>query len=204
LGFAPDGKTLAVGYLKIQKGYHCSLAIWDLSSGKKRIQFSTPGSSIPQVSYTPDGKQVVTSNGWIQAWDPASGKEIGKFQTNGLGISFGGLRFSPDGALLAGPSHAKGFGVWTAATRELVDLFESGVTARSVAFSSDSRLLACGKENGTVELWDTRTWQVLGEGKGPNSRVNALAFSKDDHTLVSAHENATALVWDVAKLLPKK
>jgi hypothetical protein len=93
-----------------------------------------------------------------------------------------------------------GFCVWEVATRKHVGYFFDGTeeAVRSVAFSPDGRLLAAGKDDGSLELWEVLTWTLLGRRQGPDGRVFALAFSSDGRVLASGHEDTTALLWDVS------
>jgi WD40 repeat protein len=203
LAFAPDGKTLAVGYCQTTKGYVCTMILWDVASGKKIRQLQTPGASINSVAFSPDGKKLLSANSGIRQWDPQTGDALGDLPTKGTGVSgHDVLRFSPDGIHLAAPSYPTGFGVWKLATREFVGRFDGdGLTVRSVAFSADGCLFACGKEDGTVELWQVQNWKVLGKGQGPRGRVYVVRFAADDSMLISGHADTTALVWDVAAML---
>ncbi|MBI3824132.1 MAG: WD40 repeat domain-containing protein [Planctomycetes bacterium] len=204
LTFAPDAKTLVVAYTKnTPKGNDYKLILWDVVAGKKMREISTPTFGTECLAFSPDGKRLIYIGLGLRIWDPATGNDLGGIPVQGIGMSGNNTaRFSPDGVLLAAPCYPKGFGVWDTTTRKARGRFDSdGVTVRSVAFSNDNRLLACGKEDGSVEIWDLKRFTPVAKGQGPRGRVYALAFSKDDRSLVSGHEDTTALVWDVPKLL---
>jgi WD40 repeat protein len=64
-----------------------------------------------------------------------------------------------------------------------------------VAFSPDGKALAVGCLDGTIELWDTRTWRraVL---QRHTDIVLSLAFSPDGKTLASGGHDKTVMLWD--------
>ncbi|MEO1211625.1 MAG: pentapeptide repeat-containing protein, partial [Cyanobacteria bacterium J06638_20] len=68
----------------------------------------------------------------------------------------------------------------------------------SVTYSPDGRLLAIGDSNGTVQVWDARTYQVLMLVKGHEDWVRSVAFSGDGQTLASASDDKTVRLWSVA------
>jgi WD40 repeat protein len=70
----------------------------------------------------------------------------------------------------------------------------------AVAFSPGGRTLATGNENGTVQLWDARSYarlQTLNAGPG---QVFSVAFSPDGQFLAAGGFNGTIRVWQKAGL----
>ncbi|MDQ3918994.1 MAG: caspase family protein, partial [Acidobacteriota bacterium] len=126
-----------------------------------------------------------------------------------------GMRFSPDGRLLATYSgmFSGQVKLWDTATgRELRTLaadtggaeFVSG-GVRSVAFSRDGRLVAAGSDDGSTKVWDVSTGRELyklgGDNRGTGQNgVYGIVFSPDDQRLVTlgGMVPAGARVWDLA------
>jgi WD40 repeat protein len=68
---------------------------------------------------------------------------------------------------------------------------------RVLALSPGRKFLATGGDDGLIALWDTKTWQKLGELRGHAEAVTALQFSPDGNRLVSGSKDRTVIVWDV-------
>ncbi|MFM7715941.1 MAG: WD40 repeat domain-containing protein, partial [Microcystis sp.] len=71
--------------------------------------------------------------------------------------------------------------------------------ANSISFSPISPILAIGKADGTVELWDVEKNQLNSLpllDKSPHS-VTLLKFSSDGKTLVVVRDNNTIKIWNL-------
>lgn len=63
-------------------------------------------------------------------------------------------------------------------------------------FSPDgTRLVSAGLE-GTISIWDTRSWQRLAELRGHAQYVSAVSFDADGTRLLSASGDGTVRIWD--------
>lgn len=64
-------------------------------------------------------------------------------------------------------------------------------------FSSDDNLVAVGRSDGVVEVWDlaskSRLWQKLGH----SSHVHCLQFTRENSSLISAGWDGKLLLWDL-------
>jgi WD40 repeat protein/tRNA A-37 threonylcarbamoyl transferase component Bud32 len=69
----------------------------------------------------------------------------------------------------------------------------------SVAFSPDSRTLACGSRNHSIQLWDVQTQREIATltGLSRSPCVYSVAFSPDGCTLASGSDDHTIKLWDV-------
>jgi WD40 repeat protein/uncharacterized caspase-like protein len=124
-----------------------------------------------------------------------------------------GLRFSPDGRLLATYSgmFSGQVKLWEVATgRELrtlaADAGGSGFGlggVRSVAFSRDGRLFAAGSDDGSTKVWEVSTGRELyklgGDNRGTgDAAIYSVAFGADDRVLVTLGGIPTkASFWDL-------
>src|SRR5258705_9649316 len=68
--------------------------------------------------------------------------------------------------------------------------------AYSVAFSPDGKILSSASWDGTIKLWDTKSWRELRTLAGHGWGVYQAVFSPDGKQFASASRDATVKVWD--------
>jgi len=128
----------------------------------------------------------------------------------GLGVRT--LAFSPDGDFIAGGgddydvriwgnAHRGGYVVWPRPPQLLRTLREHRDPVTALAYSPDGSLLAAGAANGSVRVWDTKTWALARPAlvaDGTPAEVAALAFSGDGRRLFAGLGDGRLAAWDVA------
>ncbi len=176
LGFAPGGRTLAVG----GRAGGCLVAV---PSGRELWRLAG-GAADP--AFTPDGRTLVAAaEPRLRVWDAATGRERAAGPAVGDG---GAVAVSPDGRRVA--THdwdADAFRLWDAAIgrhlRRLPLAGRKGFTA-GLWFAAGGRELAAGWAEGRVERWDAETGERLGESR--LSRVLAEMWPSPDGRRVAA------------------
>jgi len=70
--------------------------------------------------------------------------------------------------------------------------------AYSVAFSPDGKILSSASWDGTIKLWETKSWRELRTLAGHSWGVYKAGFSPDGKHLASSSRDGTIKIWDVA------
>jgi WD40 repeat protein len=79
-------------------------------------------------------------------------------------------------------------------------LWSTGSLLSGPTFSSDGRLVAAGRDDGKVELWDARRGNSLGVlATGRAQQVLDVAFSPSSTTLAVGLEDGTTVLFDVRR-----
>jgi WD40 repeat protein len=216
VAFAADGKTLATS------SEDWTLRAWDVATSRELhrledpkswpIAFGGKYSHLPGhlLAWAPDGQSVAGRLpgqwGSLGLWEPARGESNPLEGAQDVAIS-------PDGQILAAVSPGKiqlysldgrrasasyALDVPTPGQRSLYD-------NRSVAFSSDGRILIAGSVNGMIRLWDWKGKRLILDFPAQEAYVNHLAISPDGALLAScgpspprAKPDGTIRLWDAA------
>ncbi|MBN1439264.1 MAG: protein kinase [Anaerolineales bacterium] len=162
------------------------------------INLSRIGGGVPvQADWSPDGSTLaVASTTGIYLYDASSKKEIRLILAPDAVRS---VKFSPDGALLAGGLGDYSVRLWRVSDGSLLRTMEghtSGII--SVAFSPDGTILASGGHETVIRLWRVSDGLPLMTLKGHSSSIMSVAFSPDGETLASGSLDKTVRLWKTA------
>lgn len=178
-----------------------TLRIWDVATQRSsEVGPLSCNNSVLTVALSPDGRLIAAgdSSGYIEFWHSETGRPTGK-PLRTLLDQVWSIGFSPDGArIVSGGSHStKHVRIWNVSTGELVFALAGHVDlVRSVAYSSDGRMIVTGSYDGTVRLWDALTGVSLELLSGHNDRILSVAVTPDGHSVVSASTKSAIRVWD--------
>jgi RNA polymerase sigma factor (sigma-70 family) len=198
--FSGDGKTLATGSY-----YDKTLRLWDVMTGKERLQIALNQDWPCNAAISPDGKVVAAGgfrDGSVCFWDTATGKLVRTLATPHQPAY--NVAFTPDGRALATAGIGATVHLWDVATGRSVRQFGEATCSwmTRVAFSPDGRTLAVAGNDNAVSLWEVDFGGKRGKFVGHAGPAHALAFSPDGRRLASGGDDTTILVWDVAGPVP--
>ena len=165
-----------------------TIKLWDRNNTKEPVKIlSHPGKYV-SIDFSPRGELLASSDfGTLVLWDVALGKKI-----NSLKSYYGEFAFSPDGQQLA--IVREGVKLWDIRNpKEITEVAtlpfnEAGRVnggACAVDISPDGKLIATGYANGTINVWDLQTKQLVKTLKTSLSEMEFLKFSPDNKFLVS-------------------
>ena len=168
-----------------------TVKFWNASDGTAMAEPFTPGGTVTEVDFHPNGKWFVTGGETTRVWDLETREAVSPLLSHWEGINGGQAMFSPDGNSIATLQ-----GLWDTAEWHEHELLLGGMSSTRT-FSDDSRLLACARQNWTVRLWDVAQRRVFGKPLQHTARVRAVDFSSDGSMLACASMSESVRIWDV-------
>jgi WD40 repeat protein len=196
LAFAPDGKTLAVGFGELRQPGEVRL--WDVASGKLVGSLTGHEGWVLSLAFAPDGKSLATGgyDKTLRVWDVASLKETKRILHSDVPVYHVG--YAPDGKAVASWGWQHTLRLWDPGTgKELHPGGGPQMSVVSVAFSPDGKLLASAAAS-DILLWDVPDRKQLRALRGHEGNVTAVVFAADGKTLASASYDGTLRLWEVA------
>lgn len=176
-----------------------TVKLWDSSINCKPDVLLHPEEFVDSVSFSPDGKTVITGNrSLINFWDMTSGEKFSNIET---GSVISGLCLSPDGKYIAAAHRNQIVTLWNTFTRQQAGILTGHEDAViTVSFSPDGKRLATGSRDHLTKIWDVATKQVFATLSGHERRVGAVAFSPDGKYLATGSDDATVKIWEMNSL----
>lgn len=199
LAFSPHGTILAIG-TRDNKIY-----LWNYDTGKLLRILGTQKPS--SLSFNTDGSSLanrVIGDRQVKVWNTNTGESLYTFEPKVERVF--DIAFSPEGHMLASAGWG-GIDLWDTNTGELLRSFprQSGRFIICVAFSPDGRVLAGGRDDKKIDLWDvdnalfleTLTGHKGDSRDGDTAYVYDVMFSPDGHILASAGGDKTVRLWEI-------
>jgi RNA polymerase sigma factor (sigma-70 family) len=208
VGFAPDGKTVALSYRGPKADFDCRVDLFDVRTGKQVSSLRPVSDGDPWFAFAPDGKTLAvlhsgagTSGALVM--DVSSGKMLWSlFNHNGPTTA---VAFAPDGRRLVTGGGAKDHTLRACDVEsgKVVWVTDTPGGVGGIAFAPDGKLLAVGQGDGKVLLLDAATGKGvrLFSARGRNVQPS---FSPDGRLLLCPAEEdrdgnpAEVRLWEVA------
>ena len=163
--------TISHAYLKNVNLHRVNFAYADLTHSV----FDETFCSIQTLAFNPEGTLLASGNsrGEVTLWELETGQSLtilGKHSGNILSVAF-----SPIPPLIKGRQR-----VGRVSLLEATAVGEGGI-------------IASGREDGKIKLWDITTYKCMRVLQEHNSEICALAWSPDSKTIASSIDNAVKL-----------
>ncbi|MGC0120028.1 TIR domain-containing protein [Pseudoalteromonas piscicida] len=193
--YSPDGRLTAI--IEDRK-----VTILDNETGKLKTKFQI-AKRFYSVTFHPSENTLITSHksGVLKYWSISSGKvlRISKPLKN----TARKIIFSPDGTMFAAlidGDNNENLSVVDTATGIIKRDFEFDLEQNSVAFSSDSKLLAISSPQNTIHIWDIEKDEFhseVGNTIANQSAMLSIAFSPDGKTISSSSIFEGVRSWSI-------
>ncbi|MGO9109518.1 MAG: protein kinase domain-containing protein [Thermoguttaceae bacterium] len=175
--WSPDGKRLAT----IRGNY---VSIWDATNGKELTTLRGHESTLRTLSFSPDGKLVLTTS-WdrtARAWNAETGEQIAVWRGHKDRVNTANL--SPDGRRVVTAAEDGTVRVWwlDPPRDQARPLAEPIVNFHVMALSPNGRYLATGADdyrNPGPRIWDAATGKLLHKLTAPREGILAKLPIRD-------------------------
>lgn len=185
VALSQDGSLMAVGN---REG---DLSMFDISVGKRIWRASTHDFAISALSISHNNKFVVSgaTNGRLVLWHTSTGKQYQEFEGH-FDTAIKSACFDSNDHIIASTS-SRTVRFWRFPGDEAIKALNPFGFTKAVAaisFALKESLFAACSEDGTVKLYETKTWRHLDSIKTGLSETFSthMRFSKDGSTLMIA------------------
>jgi WD40 repeat protein len=197
-----SGITLSVVYSQdgnwVASGSHDGrVKLFDLSTRTQIWEFAHER-AVSTVAFSPRDSTLATlcADGFLRFWDVHTRSNIGGVSAS-ASVDDGALAFSRDGSWLAFSDARNGWVTvsnLTTGTSFTTNAHTGSLTG--LAFSPDSTLLATRAWDGTIKLWEVRSWRLKHVLSHQGWGWSTVAFSPDGRQLVSTSIDQMWKLWD--------
>jgi len=195
--FSPDSSKLAQFQIDTS-----AIFVWDTATGKSLGEpFKVPGNFAIFATFDASARRLAAgdTDGNVVVWDLASRKQLG--ETIRQGGQIRGIKFSPDGTLLACGGNGRTVDLVEVATgRNVQPQLKLPSVPNLFLFSRDGRTLTIPTQaDNRIHVWNLTTGALRSMDLSNERPVTGIDFDRDlmRTTIVDLNEG-TARTWSVA------
>ncbi len=185
LSLSDDGKS---AYTAAWKG---EIQEWDVAQAKPLTSWQAHQQSANALALSADQMRMasVGNDGRIKVWERSSAQakfeeKISLEEVKGHQLT--SVQITRDGGLVFAPSQAGSAKLWKVETGQPVWDLKSGKNVSATAISPNEKILATGSSDGSIQVWDAQTGQLLQRYTHHRGQINFLSFSPDSQHLAAA------------------
>ena len=167
---------------------------WNIKTGK--LAFTFQDAIYGAYDYGNNLLVLSSVDGIFDVWNIHNGAKIYTVEPGRTSVSAVALS-ADESTIVSGYFHG-GIRVWDIAGRDIAEnIIYTGDSVRSIDISPNNNLIAIGRDDGSVDVWD-RVNESHIKLAGHHSRVNMVKFSqKNANILYSADEEGVMSTWDL-------
>lgn len=197
LHVSDDGRLLSMSR------HYGGIEVYDLSTGRKRGQFSTGYIALsgltsgPLAQFLPNNTQLgYFEKGKVFIWDIIANKLVDSVNVNmpdGLAMIF----FDKSGQFFVGSVYSNQIQVWDFNKKTKLKNIDLPDKYNTFILSKDRSVIAIGLNNGNILVFDAKTLKELGRFRAHDLDIANVDITMDARYLVSGSSDNTAKLWDL-------
>ncbi len=197
LDWSPDGNGIVAGT------FSGVIQVWEVETNQSVLRLDGHSHAITSVKWSPDGN-FIASGSWddtIRVWDTETGEPQQVINLDsGITIDYL-INWSADSRYIAfqqtGP-----FTIWDIANEEVYFSWPNDIETPAFTWSPDGDLLATSTLDGSINLWDASTGELMRTIEDDLSFVSELTWGPNSRWLAAHNSglgvnNGKLQVWDI-------
>jgi WD40 repeat protein len=183
-----------------------SVRVWDVSNKSQISIFGASGSGseaepFEGVTWNDNLEQIAAFQGRaILILDAITGELIKTLTDTEDRKRITAIAWNPTGDLLTATTLSNNIKVWDVGNRNLDQpVLTFGTTAfTTIEWSPDGNRIVAGGDDGSLQLFDATTGQLLETLTGHTQFITSVAWSKDGNRIASVSWDGSVRIWDAA------
>ncbi|NJD59096.1 MAG: WD40 repeat domain-containing protein, partial [Anaerolineae bacterium] len=183
--------------------------VYDTTSGDLLLSLTTSGEF--SLDWSPDGQMLLTGgmDGVCRLWDAETGALLHEYPVHSVDVM--DVHFSPDGTRFASISRDDTVVIQDIASGKVLltigepltnipDFSDPAIKIDyRLSWSPDSKYLAVGYPDGSVEIWDTTLREKYRDLKGHTGGIIDMDWSPDGRYIATNSGDRTVRLWEASK-----